>query len=431
MAEQDEFNGTPSEGAETASPKAKKAFWQNVKTFWENVKQEAILSVATYNRSFLLCSQDPIGGGILVGDLVGRFILICRWWILFYWYVHRVNRKDLYYHYFGNIEHALEVLEKHRLYLSSPSQLNDPLDLFVLSTQDNVMAKTYDAFVTRVAKEKNLSKKEYLAQEYGDQLNMKILRKAYKECRKFYFGLPSITNHDSFGMAFRIFCLTALPRNARERRNEILMWSHYANGHKGVRIQFHFRPASFVIGGLVPVCYRNSPPKWRDSWFRNEVQKIITRKSPAWKYEREFRWACPNCPVGDPLRDEYAVTQEGDAAYLYVHPKHIVSIDLGVGISNEDRQKIFNKVKEINESSKIRTKISESGAKPGTLLKVQQAFFVPDKYELRYDELKTQEEVQVLQNFCELHIKRSQIQKEEWKKEVGDMIARRLKSRKT
>jgi hypothetical protein len=83
--------------------------------------------------------------------------------------------------------------------------------------------------------------------------------------------------------SFWIYCLTAI-------REPILLWSHYADGHKGIAL--HFEPVSFPI--LFEVDYSERYPEYRypsaDAAVVDESTKaMLHTKAMQWKYEEEHR----------------------------------------------------------------------------------------------------------------------------------------------
>lgn len=81
-----------------------------------------------------------------------------------------------------------------------------------------------------------------------------------------------------------VFCLS-------ECNDNLLMWSHYADDHKGVCIEYS--PINSVLFGcsLTPVSYQEKYPEFSISeepdleW----TAKYLSTKSKDWKYEREWR----------------------------------------------------------------------------------------------------------------------------------------------
>lgn len=67
-----------------------------------------------------------------------------------------------------------------------------------------------------------------------------------------------------------------------------VLWSHYADKHKGIALGFEI-PHSL----LMEVCYVDSLPEYTVgellAWGEPEMKRHLTTKSTHWKYEDEFR----------------------------------------------------------------------------------------------------------------------------------------------
>ena len=94
-----------------------------------------------------------------------------------------------------------------------------------------------------------------------------------------------IARQDSMNLG--VFCLT-------ETNDNILMWSHYADGHRGFCIEFE-RSEKNELGGekCVPVIYPedNTVPIFKSDALseRKTFSRIATTKAKQWSYEREWR----------------------------------------------------------------------------------------------------------------------------------------------
>ncbi|MCP4762325.1 MAG: DUF2971 domain-containing protein, partial [archaeon] len=79
----------------------------------------------------------------------------------------------------------------------------------------------------------------------------------------------------------------------------ILLWSHYSNGHTGYCVAFYKEKLlefSKDLGTLKQVKYQISYPSlpfWGGDNL-NKVLKIVFTKSKLWKYENEWRFFIPN-----------------------------------------------------------------------------------------------------------------------------------------
>ena len=85
-------------------------------------------------------------------------------------------------------------------------------------------------------------------------------------------------------------------RNIIGTDGEELMWAHYANGSKGIRIDFSidYEKLEEVEGYVKEVEYRqknqfNDSDNLEKELNDNKLKNIICRKSKAWEYEQEHR----------------------------------------------------------------------------------------------------------------------------------------------
>ena len=79
-----------------------------------------------------------------------------------------------------------------------------------------------------------------------------------------------------------------------KRLDEILLWSHYANKHRGVRVGFEFPYRRSERFEIVEMEYREDRVKvncsfWAEADALKRLEESARVKSKAWEYEREFR----------------------------------------------------------------------------------------------------------------------------------------------
>lgn len=179
------------------------------------------------------------------------------------------NDDFLYFKFRAINKHLIESLVAPSLYFASPDALNDPFDC-----QLDIRAS-----FARAAETTTGTRKTSL---------VAALRKK---------GLL-----ESFSKQFRAFgvCSFSLLKNGFD---EPLLWSHYADSHKGVCLLYRF-PLAFLndsknIVGVDTVKYesdiltnwlQNSSIEPSAREFVTELTKIyLTAKSPSWSYEQEAR----------------------------------------------------------------------------------------------------------------------------------------------
>ena len=113
-----------------------------------------------------------------------------------------------------------------------------------------------------------------------------------------------------------IFCLARVP-------NDILMWSHYADGHRGYCLVFNDNSDDPFISRARKVDYQDEipivNPVIQDT--KTRFRKSLLTKSKHWEYENEWR-------IIDP--------ENGPGPQIY--PDHLLhGVILGANISSEDR----------------------------------------------------------------------------------------------
>lgn len=142
------------------------------------------------------------------------------------------------YRSLNNLWHLLDILINNRLYCAHWSELNDPLEgryEIFLGAKVNVYASLESTIASKVEQERD---------------------------------------------AFRIASLSADPTN-------LLMWAHYANGHKGVAVEIeipddHEDLTAVSYTPFSSVFLANPSPD-------DDLRHLFNGKSEEWSYEREYR----------------------------------------------------------------------------------------------------------------------------------------------
>ena len=164
-------------------------------------------------------------------------------------------------------------------YFSSPKAFNDPFDcrpVFEFSATKAELIKYYEGVYSRQAP--HMSREQRRAQARAkvsdpnsdprDPKNLGTYHQMYDE---------NVTSK------IGVLCLSAAPK-------DILMWSHYANSHRGICLQF------FAIGNALessqPVRYKAVRPVVNPvSQSHDEMlDHAIFTKSDHWEYEQEWRF---------------------------------------------------------------------------------------------------------------------------------------------
>ncbi|MCI6989734.1 MAG: DUF2971 domain-containing protein [Campylobacter sp.] len=138
-----------------------------------------------------------------------------------------------------DFKHCMDILKDNKLYAGKFDKFNDPFEGLYIITSDKVDAvKNYNA---------------------------KIWENGYKN---------------------NICCFSL--KDEIDIYSDALMWSHYANSSRGIRIEFDLDP-SFEADEVKYLDFGDFPTINSDEEFARKFKKIMTTKHKAWKYERENR----------------------------------------------------------------------------------------------------------------------------------------------
>lgn len=204
------------------------------------------------------------------------------------------------------------------LYFSAPTSFNDPFDCcpaFDFSATVTEMVNYYE----RILRRKNPQAPEYeitreaLAIVYDpDQNPLREDRQAEVQVRHGKHITETIG----------VLCLS-------QTCKEILMWSHYANYHKGICLRFDADHPYFA--NTHEVQYHTARPRinpFKDT--TNQMMEIaLLAKAEQWKYEQEWRVIC----------------YQGGAGVKQFPPEALTGIVLGAKITAPDEQNIRNWIK--------------------------------------------------------------------------------------
>jgi hypothetical protein len=177
--------------------------------------------------------------------------------------------------------HRLLYIERtllhNEIYFCSPSTINDPFDCFV-NLDFEASVEDWRSYLYRWLKKVQPT----LSEREQQHLVEGMIRSGRYRSIEFQYELTEDLQRsvNSAGL----LCLT-------ERNNCILMWSHYANAHTGICLQFivndlerYFAVAHKVI---YLACSQKTHAIYDDPTM--QVENILLSKARCWKYENEWR----------------------------------------------------------------------------------------------------------------------------------------------
>ncbi len=157
-------------------------------------------------------------------------------------------------------QRVLGNLARRQLWASSPKAFNDPFELRL----------------PRVTEAKGVPGIRAVNPELNNLPDNKVVQKA----------IDTYQDHIS---KFAVVCFT-------EVYDDLLMWSHYADHHKGICIGFRARDDSQTAEEtqIYKVEYADEYPTLDFSrervWTREGIAGVLFSKFRAWSYEKEWRW---------------------------------------------------------------------------------------------------------------------------------------------
>lgn len=270
---------------------------------------------------------------------------------------------------------GLDIIKNLRLHLSNPLNLNDPFEFKVAFAESRISDVKEDLGrkkTINILHEEYGQDKESL-EDFGQRLKRlnqdpnrlsKTLEEAPIRLRK------SIqkTREEHF-KTFRILCFVSPEKTTSEKQqkyNEMLMWSHYANSHEGLRFHFENNEFDFINENFDKIDYKDEMcqlhPFKSDTWEKSFEDASIT-KSNAWSYENEYRYFFPTNKCKK-VKDNY---------YIDIPPNSIKRIDIGLKCSESLQDEVIELIKTKNKLRHVdlfKANIHES------------------KYELIYDKLQ-------------------------------------------
>lgn len=194
---------------------------------------------------------------------------------------------------------TLDIIANDRIYYPKPDSFNDPFDTKCSFKNTSAIVQSQDLVKIKRA--------------FSNENPSQIMAYTRKD----------LTGEiDSFQSELRNFGILSLA----EDEKDILMWSHYADDHKGVCIEFE-RAETNDLGNpkaTKKVVYTKNYPSMSvksllsDDGHHNSLMRVLYTKSEHWSYEKEWRNFQPT------------------GGKVYPIPGRILSITFGVRASEID-----------------------------------------------------------------------------------------------
>ena len=199
--------------------------------------------------------------------------------------------------------YTLGSLMNRTLWLAKPDTFNDPFDCAITLDRTRFKESIFHAVAVALerSKESGMSRQSLEGVFQGD-------KEAFEKLRS---NLLSLTRE------MGICCFSA-------RSTHVLMWSHYADHHKGFCVEYDSGPGTDLRELAHQVRYSNTLPSlslenFAPSRREDALDTMWLTKAAYWKYEKEWRVMMP----------------KGNRNYNA--PSRVRSVTFGVRMSESDR----------------------------------------------------------------------------------------------
>ncbi|MER2493665.1 DUF2971 domain-containing protein [Catenovulum sediminis] len=204
----------------------------------------------------------------------------------------------------------LDALFESYVWFAGLSALNDPYEGFVALSNENIDDDFREKYLAAVYSKE--PKKEITPEKEASKVRKECQGDSFSEYVDSKTAQIITSYYDEHKNDFKIFSLSL----AKEQHefpaplNNMLMWSHYANGFKGFCIEFDFKKlkesieaniecelgtsqVKYATDGKLPVVnmktfMQSTIDDSKDSSF--EIIEAFTKKEQSWGYENEVRF---------------------------------------------------------------------------------------------------------------------------------------------
>lgn len=179
---------------------------------------------------------------------------------------------------------VLDIVENSRIYLSPPTAFNDPFDCMppvrcILNDEE---------FSSYLLKQMLRRYPQYTEQQVNQYLHTVVGNGELDPRHEPLASQAQKMAHDEMFKSLGVYC-------ASEKNNDVLMWAHYADSHRGICLEFNGN--SGIMRLAKKVTYANSRPTVRlfDTIHNaaTEMMNATLAKSLHWDYEKEWRIVHP------------------------------------------------------------------------------------------------------------------------------------------
>jgi hypothetical protein len=214
-----------------------------------------------------------------------------------------------------------DIILGHRIRFSRPSELNDPVEGKPIYKLGDWASESYRQMFAEWA----WQTQTHIPAPPPKDAFLEWARSQPPQMHEQYVASINVANHTAIEDKWRVLSLSATPTHD-------LMWSHYADGHKGLALVFDASRGEFALAYQVAYTPERIPLDITTQDLTAVLHATLLSKRESWAYEQEFRCIAPEPWEPDTLRLE--------AQYLLYSPAHLLGVVFGAKASPENEAEI-------------------------------------------------------------------------------------------
>lgn len=176
-----------------------------------------------------------------------------------------------------------EIFTCNRLYFAAPSDFNDPFEFRLSALFDGPTAVRLN-WLTQRLQQSNPGLSADAVRERASEYLVRLAGRPEQEWQDRFWDLIDAEGRRKVGVL-----------SLSERNDDIRMWSHYADSHRGICIEFEATKNTLFFSRAQPVVYREEFPVV-DICRASHEEKMLAlclTKARDWEYEKEWRIVDP------------------------------------------------------------------------------------------------------------------------------------------
>lgn len=249
-----------------------------------------------------------------------------------------------------------DILIGNKIRFTQPIFFNDPFEIKLAMkgfSENKELSEVFDnSFNDTIKKEyENLDVKIKSKIDFSTFLSLSNMKK--ENCKKIFIEkMNSEENHLIFKNKFDEYINKIIGILSLTKKNDnLLMWAHYANEHKGFVVEFDRKNKffeskekdNFIYKGIQKVTY--SSVREYNFLVDNSWDEILLTKSKEWEYENEYRI----------IRRLLESDERKGNVFLFKFSKNLIkSIYCGCNMEDGNKQEIIKIIKEDKELNHIK-----------------------------------------------------------------------------